>query len=83
MVTTLSSGQMVMLVAALVVAVLLAPALVYAHTWLRAVKRRRAQQARKSRRRLLTAGRPFGRQPGSRTWPDRRARPGARVTDSR
>ncbi len=83
MVTTLSSGRMFMFGAALVVAVLLAPALIYAHIWWQAAKRSRVQQARESGRGKLIAQSLPGRSPGPRTWPEGQARPSARATDSR
>lgn len=46
MVTTLTVVQRVSLVVAILVALFLAPALVYAYTWLQMLRRNRAQQAR-------------------------------------
>lgn len=82
-VTTQSSGQMLMLGVALVVAVLLAPALVYAHSWLRALKQSRAQQARRSRRRGLVWGCLSHRESGPRAWAEGQTQSRARATDPR
>ncbi len=79
MVTTFSSGQIVTLVATLAVTVLLAPALIYAHTWLQAAKRSRTQQAKKSRRGKLMPQSLPGRNSGPRTWPEHQAQPSIRV----
>ena len=79
--TTLSFVQLVRLAVVLVLAVGLAPLLVYAHSWHEAAKRRREQRPQASRSKAPTAGGLPRRRSPSETRSERQTGPELWIAD--